>query len=50
VSAALLAAAALAAGVLIRASRHHVQREVVVGDRAVSGSELIAVAESVVST
>ena len=50
VSAALLAAAALAAGVLIRASRHHVQREVVVGDRPVSGSELIAVAESVVST
>jgi len=41
VSAALLAAAALAAGVLIRASRHHVQREVVVGDRPVSGSELI---------
>jgi len=50
VSAALLAAAALAAGVLIRASRHHVQRDVMVGDRAVSGSELIAVAESVVST
>ena len=49
VGAALLAAAAVVAGVLIRASRHHVQPEVSVGDRAMSGSELIAAAESVVS-
>ncbi len=49
VSAALLAAAAVVAGVLIRASRHQVQPEVSVGDRTMSGSELIAAAESVVS-
>ena len=50
VSAALLAAAALAAGVLVRASRHHVQPEVKAGDEAVSGSEFLAVAESVATT
>ncbi len=48
VSAALLAAAALLAGLLVRASRHHVQAEPATGDRASSSSELIAVAESVV--
>ena len=50
VSAALLAAAALATAVLVRASRHHVLREIVVGEPARSSSELIAAAESVVST
>jgi UDP-N-acetylmuramate-alanine ligase len=49
VSAALLAAAALAAGVLVRASRHHVLHEVVIGDPVTSASELIAAAEPVVS-
>jgi predicted MFS family arabinose efflux permease len=47
VSAALLASAAVAAGVLVRASRHHVLREIVVGDPEVSSSALMA--ESAVS-
>jgi EmrB/QacA subfamily drug resistance transporter len=49
VSGALLAAAALAAGVLIRASRHQLQPGEPVSDRTMSGSELLVVAESVVS-
>ena len=50
VSAALLAAAALAAGVLIRTSRHQERPKAPIGDRAMSGSELIAVAEAVVTS
>ena len=49
VSGVLLAAAALAAGVLIRASRHQLQPGAPVSDRTMSGSELLVVAESVVS-
>jgi hypothetical protein len=50
VSAALLALAAIVAGVLIKASRHEIQPEISIGGAVVFESEFAPIAEPVIST